>query len=78
MNPQELLDIISDEMTVADTGERDIDREMVAEYIKKIQKDPEETEKIPAIQLYGRLKIMKNGQLTLGGLLFFAKNPQQY
>jgi predicted HTH transcriptional regulator len=67
-----------DEMTVADTGESDIDKEKVTEYIQKIQKDPEEIEKIPAVQLYGSLKILKDGQLTLGGLLFFAKDPQLY
>jgi predicted HTH transcriptional regulator len=67
-----------DEMTVADTGESDIDKEKVDEYIRRIQRDPEEIEKIPAIQLYGSLKILKNKQLTLGGLLFFAKDPQLY
>jgi hypothetical protein len=50
MNPLELLDIIStgDEMTVADTGESDIDKEKVVEYMKKIQKDPEEMEQMPS------------------------------
>jgi predicted HTH transcriptional regulator len=67
-----------DEMPVANTGENDIDKEKVAEYIEKIQTDPEEIEKIPVLQLYGSLKILKNKQLTLGGLLFFAKNPQLY
>jgi predicted HTH transcriptional regulator len=67
-----------DEMTVADTGESDIDKEKIFEYIQKIQKDPEEIEKIPASQLYSSLKILKNGKLTLGGLLFFAKDPQLY
>jgi predicted HTH transcriptional regulator len=67
-----------DEMTVVNTGESDIDKEKVVEYLKKIQKDPEEIEKIPAVQLYGSLKILKNNQLTLGGLLFFARNPQLY
>jgi predicted HTH transcriptional regulator len=67
-----------DEMTVANTGESDIDKEKVAEYIKKIQGRQEEILKIPAIQLYGNLNVLKNGHLTLGGLLFFAKNPQLY
>jgi predicted HTH transcriptional regulator len=66
-----------DEMTVTDTGESDVDKEKVAEYIKKIQKNPEGIE-ILAIQLYGSLKILKNRQMTLGGLLFFAKDPQLY
>jgi predicted HTH transcriptional regulator len=67
-----------DEMTVANTGESDVDKEKVVEYIKKIQRDPEEIETIPLLQLYGSLKILKNKQLTLGGLLFFAKDPQLY
>jgi predicted HTH transcriptional regulator len=67
-----------DEMTVADAGESDIDKEKVVEYIKRIQRNPEEIEKISAIQLYGSLKILKNNRLTLGGLLFFAKDPQLY
>lgn len=70
--------VFVDEMTVANTSENDIDKEKVAEYIKKIERNPEEIEKIPPIQLYGSLNILKNGQLTLGGLLFFAKNPQLY
>lgn len=67
-----------DEMTVADTSESDIDKEKVVEYMQKIQKDPEEMEQMPANQLYNNLKILKNGKLTLGGLLFFAKDPQLY
>ena len=67
-----------DEMTVANTGESDIDKEKFAEYIKNIQGRQEEIVKIPAIQLYGNLNVLKNGRLTLGGLLFFAKNPQLY
>jgi predicted HTH transcriptional regulator len=70
--------VYMDEITVANTGENDINKEKVAEYIKKIQKEPDEIEKIPILQLYENLKIMKNYQLTLGGLLFFAKNPQLY
>jgi predicted HTH transcriptional regulator len=67
-----------DEMTVANTSENDIDKEKVVEYIKKTQKDQEEIEKMPVLRLYTNLKILKDGQMTLGGLLFFAKNPQLY
>lgn len=67
-----------DEMLVANTGEDDIDQGKVVEYIKKIQGLQEEIEKMPAIQLYSNLNILKKNRLTLGGLLFFSKNPQFY
>jgi predicted HTH transcriptional regulator len=67
-----------DEMEVAGTSVNDIDKEKVVYYIKKVQKDTEEIEKIEPLQLYKNLNILKNGRLTLGGLLFFSKNPQLY
>jgi predicted HTH transcriptional regulator len=67
-----------DEMTVANTSENDIDKEKVTEYIKKVQGVSDEIEKMSAVQLYGNLNILKNNCLTLGGLLFFSKNPQLY
>jgi predicted HTH transcriptional regulator len=65
-----------DEMTVANTGVSDIDKEKVDLYIQKTQKNLDEIEKTPPLQLYKNLNILRNDQLTLGGLLFFAKNPQ--
>jgi predicted HTH transcriptional regulator len=62
-----------DEMPMANTNENDIDKEKVAEYVKRLQREPAEIERIPALQLYRNLKILKDNQLTLGGLLFFAK-----
>jgi predicted HTH transcriptional regulator len=67
-----------DEMEVAGTSVNDIDKEKVAYYIKKVQKDTEEIETIESLQLYKNLNILKNSRLTLGGLLFFSKNPQLY
>ncbi|GHT32278.1 transcriptional regulator [Bacteroidia bacterium] len=67
-----------DEMIVANTSESDIDTNKVAEYLQKFQADSDEVAKIPDRQLYLNLNILKNNQLTLGGLLFFSKNPQQY
>jgi predicted HTH transcriptional regulator len=67
-----------DEMTVPNTSEQDIDVKKIEAYIRKIRKNPEEITKLPANQLYKNLNILRNGQLTLGGLLFFAKDPQRY
>jgi predicted HTH transcriptional regulator len=67
-----------DEMTVANTSVNDIDKEKVDTYIQKMQKDLEEIGKIPPLQLYQNLNILKNNQLSLGGLLFFSKTPQLY
>jgi predicted HTH transcriptional regulator len=67
-----------DEMVVPQTSIVDVDFAKVEQYLKAIQKreieDPVEiTEK-----LLNNLNIMKGGRLTLGGLLFFARDPQKY
>jgi predicted HTH transcriptional regulator len=67
-----------DEMTVANTSVNDIDKGKVEEYIRKSRKDIEEIKNIPSLQLYTNLNILRNDQLTLGGLLFFSKDPQRY
>ncbi|MFA6816767.1 MAG: RNA-binding domain-containing protein [Lentisphaeria bacterium] len=64
-----------DEIIVPNTGVNDIDEEKVKAYLHKIQGDNiEKTKDL----LYKNLNILKSGRLTLGGLLFFAVNPQQY
>jgi predicted HTH transcriptional regulator len=67
-----------DEMIVANTGESDIDSEKVFEYVRKTQKMPNKIEEMVAVQLYKNLNILRKNNLTLGGLLFFSKNPQLY
>jgi predicted HTH transcriptional regulator len=65
----------ADEMIVPDTSEADIDKDKVEEYIGQLSLSDR-----PAIldkQLYQNLRIMKKDKLTLGGLLFFGKDPQQ-
>jgi predicted HTH transcriptional regulator len=64
-----------DEMIVPGTDASDIDKDKVEEYLQKI--DDSEID-VPAEQLHLNLNIIKEGRLTLGGLLFFAKNPQQF
>jgi predicted HTH transcriptional regulator len=67
-----------DEMIVANTTESDVDANKVAAYLHKLQPDSEEVAGIPDKQLYSNLNILNNNQLTLGGLLFFSRNPQHY
>jgi len=67
-----------DEMTVNNTSESDIDTGKIEEYIRKSKKDTAEIEKISKTRLYGNLNIVKEDKLTLGGLLFFSKDPQKY
>lgn len=64
-----------DEIIIPRTSIDDIDFSRVKEYISKIQEDgiDEITE-----TLLSNLNILKDGNLTLGGLLFFAKYPQKY
>ncbi|MDR2791539.1 MAG: putative DNA binding domain-containing protein [Tannerellaceae bacterium] len=70
--------VYADEMIVANTTVKDIDREKVVEYIKKFRKETDEDEIIPDKLPYANLNILRNGNLTLGGLLVFSKNPQKY
>ena len=67
-----------DEMIVADTSIKDVDKGKVREYIERLIKDSDKCENIPEDILYLNLSILKNTNLTLGGLLFFSKKPQKY
>ena len=63
-----------DEIIVPNTSVNDINKEKVSKYLVEINdEDAEQTE-----TLYRNLNILKNGSLSLGGLLFFSNNPQKY
>jgi ATP-dependent DNA helicase RecG len=64
-----------DEMIIPRTTVDDINYSRVNEYINKIQEDV--IEKITET-LLTNLSILRDSNLTLGGLLFFAKYPQKY
>ncbi len=64
--------IAADEIIVAGTNTADVDKEKVADYIKRIHSESGESETILDDVLYQNLNITKNANLTLGGLLFFA------
>ena len=67
-----------DEMIIPNTSEADIDKSKVEKYVKAIQKsDSVEKGEIDE-RLLTNLNIMKDNKLTLGGLEFFANNPQKY
>lgn len=67
--------IYIDEMIVPNTSISDIDKDKVKNYLNIIDESlsvkRDET-------LYKNLNILRDGSLTLVGLLFFSKNPQQY
>ncbi len=63
-----------DEMIVPNTSINDIDENRVKEYLSKISDDID----LPDEQLYRNINLLKNKELTLGGLLFFSPNPQRY
>lgn len=65
-----------DEMPVYNTSIEDVNREKVIEYLKRITENINNYTKISNEVLYKNLYITKNDNLTLGGLLFFAKEPQ--
>ena len=67
-----------DEMIIPNTSVADVDKSKVEKYIKVIQKsDSEEKVEIDE-KLLTNLNIIKDNKLTLGGLEFFANNPQKY
>lgn len=66
-----------DEMIIPDTSNIDIDIQKVEQYIQIVQKTNPDTVEVSET-LLTNLNILKNSRLTLGGLMFFANNPQRY
>lgn len=67
-----------DEMIIPQTSIDDVEFSKVEQYIKIVQKR-ETVEKTEITgNLLNNLNIMKGDRVTLGGLLFFAKQPQKY
>lgn len=68
-------DSFAAEMIVPGTTVNDIDKNKVKEYLNKII----DSEKVELNEnVYRNLNILKDNSLSLGGLLFFAKEPQKY
>jgi ATP-dependent DNA helicase RecG len=67
-----------DEMIIPNTSEADVDKQKVEKYIKAIQKE-DSTEKVEIDEkILTNLNVLRDNKLTLGGLEFFANNPQKY
>lgn len=64
-----------DEIVVPNTSINDIDSSKLDKYLKRI--DQEEFD-VPLLSLCQNLNIIRGDKVTLGGLLFFSKNPQLY
>lgn len=67
-----------DEMIIPQTSIDDINFPKVEEYVKAIQKRETDEKTEISETLLTNLNILKDKRLTLGGLLFFANNPQKY
>ena len=67
-----------DEMIVPGTSANDIRQETIEEYIKQSGKNKLEDEIEITKELLTNLGVVNGDKLTLGGLLFFGKNPQKF
>lgn len=66
--------LYADEMMVENTSIKDIDLDKIKNYLTAQNKKVSNIEE----RLLINLGVLKNGKLSLGGLLFFGNNPQQY
>ncbi len=70
--------LYADEMEVPNTSMADINLDKLKEYsVKVFEKDFDDIG-ITLEQIANNINIVRNNRLTLGGLLYFAKNPQKY
>ena len=67
--------IFVDEMTVPETSIEDINEDKISDYLRRINAKNLD---LPKDILLKNMNVLKDGKLTIGGLLFFAKNPQQF
>ncbi len=70
--------LYTDELIVPHTSIADINISKVEQYIISIQKHGIEENRAITEILLKNLNILRNNQLTLGGLLFYGNAPQQY
>ncbi len=71
---QDSGNLYADEMLIENTSIKDIDLSKIKNYIAVFKKSISDIDE----QLLINLGVLKDGRLTLGGLLFFGKDPQQY
>lgn len=68
--------VYPDEMIVNGTSYIDVDLTKVLDYVRKIQ--PDTTIEQIDDRILRNINIINDGRLTLGGLLFFGREPQRY
>lgn len=66
--------LYADEMIVENTSIKDVDLNKIKDYLAAQKKKVSNIDELLLINL----GVLKNGKLSLGGLLFFGNNPQQY
>ncbi|MBF0226148.1 MAG: putative DNA binding domain-containing protein [Desulfobacterales bacterium] len=67
-----------DEMEVYNTNIEDVNKDKFREYYKKEFEEELEESNLSYEQILKNIIIIRNNKLTLGGLLFFGKNPQKF
>lgn len=70
--------LLADEMEVPNTSIKDVDENKVRAYFLKDLDSNFENMGLTFDQALKNINIIRNGKLTLGGLLFFGKAPQRY
>ena len=70
--------LYADEMEVPNTCLEDINIDKLKEYSFKVFEKSFEEIGIDIEQVVNNISVMRNNRLTLGGLLYFAENPQKY
>ena len=73
---QKSRNLLADEMEVYETGIDDIDEKAFADYFIKEFGQSYYSKGLSFEESLRAKKVLRNGQLTLAGLLFFGKNPQ--
>ncbi|GMO53906.1 MAG: putative DNA binding domain-containing protein [Termitinemataceae bacterium] len=68
--------LFADEMEVFDTTIEDADERLFSEYFEKEFSQSYTKKNLSFEQALKAKKVLRNGHLTLAGLLFFGKNPQ--
>lgn len=70
--------LFADETIVTGTTINDIDENLFSEFVQKKHKKSMDDLGVSLSELLSNMGMLKNGNLTLGGLLLFGKNPQSF
>ncbi|MEZ5534639.1 MAG: putative DNA binding domain-containing protein [Thiolinea sp.] len=70
--------IYAEETLIPDSSAQNLNRVLLAEYVENRYKQTLDELGLPPDQITQSLKLGKNGQLNLAGLLLFGKNPQLF